>query len=255
MENDYSIRAVERTLNILHCYNSERKAISMMEFAQLLSLNKSTVFRFLANLRAHGFLDIDADNKYILGSEVARLGQLAEPTEILKNKSKNTLRRIADLSGETVVLAKYENEKLTCIDKIESDKALKITSVIGENIPLLLGATGKSVAAFLPDDELERCVAIHQTPDGKSCDRERLRQDLLAIRQKGYSVTSNELDQGVTAFAVPVMGRDDRVVGSISIAGPGLRFDTHMIDEIKEQAIQQVAEISQKLGYSKEGKS
>ena len=142
-ERDYNIRSVERALNALQCFNGGSREISLMEFSRMLSLNKSTTFRILTTLRNLGFLEMADDGKYKLGAEIARLGRLTDGVSLLIREGQPVLQKLAKLSGETLAICKYENGRMTCISKVESEKVLKCICVLDSDVPMLKGATGR----------------------------------------------------------------------------------------------------------------
>ncbi|MBC8588947.1 IclR family transcriptional regulator [Paratissierella segnis] len=249
MEEQYNIRSIERALNILKCFNENRTEIGLLEFAEMLSLNKSTVFRILTNLNNCGFVDVNAEGKYILGSEIIRLGNIRHENDLLKAEAIKILNELQTLTNETVILIRYNNYKATCIDKIESSNDLKIVSEIGRNIPMLKGASGKVIAAHLSESELERCFAIQQNLFNYRDDLNILKDEFKTIRENGYCLTTSEVDAGVTAFAVPIFGAAGSVIGSVSIAGPNFRFNDEVIISIKDRVLNRIYKLSQKMGY------
>ncbi|WMJ78638.1 MULTISPECIES: IclR family transcriptional regulator [unclassified Sedimentibacter] len=247
---EYNVRAVERALSILKCFNSNRKEISLLEISEIMSLNKSTVYRLLVNLKNAGFVDTTIDGKYIIGNEIVRLANIRQNDDFLIKGSYSIMESLAQLSGETIILVKYDNCRVICLDKIESTNALKITSEIGVNLPMMKGATGKSIAAFLTDAELEKCVNFQQREFKEQYYLPKLKNDFKQIRKNGYALTTSEIDDGVTAFAVPILGHDGHVLGSISIAGPDFRFNEKIINSFKHKAIEEIGNLSKKMGYS-----
>lgn len=249
MKEQYSIRSIERALDMLKCFNDNRKEIALLEFAELMSLNKSTVFRILVNLKNAGFVDINPEGKYIIGSEIIRLGGITNHNDYLKAEAHEILNTLANISEETVILVKYNNYKAICIDKIESSNDLKIVSEIGRSIPMMKGASGKIISAFLDKDKLNECIRVQQDLFNEQYDLDKLKSELEIIRKNGYCLTTSEIDQGVAAFAIPILGAGGSVIGSISIAGPNFRFNNGIINKIKDQAMGQISILSQKMGY------
>lgn len=245
MAQDYSIRSVQRALMALSCFHDGQRSISLTEFSRQLGLNKSTTYRLLVNLTEMDFLELEANGRYTVGSELARLGSLCNKNQLLKDSARKAMLELSRLSGETVVLTRYQKCRLICIDKIESRQALRITSSIGTNIPMLKGATGKAVAAYLPEEEAELCIENQRIlgyPVPEQLDN--FWQDMEVVRTQGFCVTHSELDQGVSAFAVPLCGPDGFPLGSLSICGPSSRFTCSQIENITEQAVNLVAQIN-----------
>lgn len=246
---DYSVRSIERALNMLKCFNADRKEIRLLEFTELMSLNKSTVYRILVNLKNAGFVDVNKEGEYIIGNEVLRLASVKRDNDFLKKGAYHLLEILNELSGETVILSKYHNCRLICIEKIESLKVLKITSEIGVSVPIMKGATGKSIAAFLNKDEFAKCIEVQQIEFNQQYDLLKLKEELQVVRKNGYVLTTSEIDEGVTAFAMPIFGDSGSVIGSISIAGPDFRFNEEIINKYIDEVIEGVNLLSRKMGY------
>ena len=72
-------------------------------------------------------------------------------------------------------------------------------------------------------------------------DPEKLRQDLLAARERKYAVDNMEHEYGIRCVGVPVMNGSGRTVAGISISCPSLRMDD---EKVKEYAacLQQITE-------------
>lgn len=245
MAQDYSIRSVQRALMALSCFHDGQRSISLTELSRQLGLNKSTTYRLLVNLTEMDFLELDANGEYTVGSELARLGSLCNRTQLLKDSAHKAMLELSRLSGETVVLTQYQKCRLICIDKIESGQALRITSKIGANIPMLKGATGKAVTAYLPEEEAALCIEnqrILGCPAPEHLDN--FQRDMAGIRAQGFCVTHSELDQGVSAFAVPLFGSDNFPLGSLSICGPSSRFTSSQIEDITARALDLVAQVN-----------
>ena len=73
-----------------------------MEIATELELNKSTIYRILTNLTDLGFLEINSDGQYTVGSELARLGNLCDNVKLLKQATRAAMQELEEMTGETV---------------------------------------------------------------------------------------------------------------------------------------------------------
>lgn len=248
MEREYFVRSIERAMNVLKCFDSEHQEIGLLEFVDMLGLNKSTLYRILSNLVDGGFADINSEGKYVIGSEIVRLANISQNNDFLKHAAEDLLRHAAEVSGETAILTKYEQGKAICIDRIESSKVLKITSEIGRVVPLFRGATGKIIAAYLSEEEKTRCLAV-QKKLFSNWENEESEEEFGEIRKAGYSITKSEVDDGVTAFAVPLLGNGSCVLGSISIAGPDFRFHEEVIEGFRESLMDEAQALSRRMGH------
>jgi IclR family acetate operon transcriptional repressor len=130
-----------------------------------------------------------------------------------------------------VILSGLMNDHAICIDRIESTQPIKLTFERGRVQPLHKGASAKILLAYM-DEKRQQMVleSLHQ--QGKIEDKLLFQQSLADIKEQGYVITSEEIDPGAWAIAVPIFGASNEILAGISIAAPKYR-----IDSAKEQAI------------------
>lgn len=249
MENNYNVRAIERALRLLQCFSTKQTALSLSELSEQIELNKSTVFRIASTLESHHFLRVDQNGKYKLGFEAYRLGTAFNFDSDLKQESIYYMNELERLTGETSILVKYDDYRGMCIAKVESQNSLKIASVVGSDVCLLRGATGRAISSFLDDHEFEQCILTQEALHQVKYDRSQLDRDRAIVRENRFSISNSELDLGVTALAAPIFDLTNHVVGSISIAGPSSRFKPEGNGFYIQSILQFANEISVKLGY------
>ena len=111
-------------------------------------------------------------------------------------------------------------------------------------MPAHCSALGKVLLAWgaleLPDGELER-----PTPATLQ-DREAVRRDGVRCRERGYALTEDELEIGLTGIAVPVFGIRGDVVASLGISGPTPRL-AQRLDELGRRLLDQSTALSSLL--------
>ncbi len=66
--NEYNVRAVERALQILECFDDQHPERGISEIAQAVGLHKATAYRIVTTLVNYGYLEWIAEaQKYRLG--------------------------------------------------------------------------------------------------------------------------------------------------------------------------------------------
>ena len=81
---------------------------------------------------------------------------------------------------------------------------------------------GKAVLAFRP--ELLDGLTLEGVTSKSITDPVELKAELEVARHRGFSLDNEEYLEGVYCVAVPVFGRNQKVVGAVSISGPVVRF-------------------------------
>ena len=73
--NDYNVRAVERAIQILNCFDNDNSQRGVSEIAQAVGLHKATTHRIVTTLLNYGYLErAEDEQRYRLGLQLASLG-------------------------------------------------------------------------------------------------------------------------------------------------------------------------------------
>ncbi|MGH2670610.1 MAG: IclR family transcriptional regulator, partial [bacterium] len=77
----------------------------------------------------------------------------------------------------------------------------------------------------------------------------RLERELALIRERGYSVDNEEIEEGLVCVGAPVRDYSGSVVASISIAGPAFRLTKAKIPAVAAKVTRGAGEFSTALGH------
>lgn len=196
----------------------------------MVGQTKNQTFRLLQTLADESMVVMDAGTKkYSLGYRLLELGVVAQKGSPLVIAVSPVLDRLAQEVGETIVLtALVDDMTAICIDKRESSQALQISARVGRRIPLHAGAGSKGLLAFSSADFIDRFLAraspLPRFSEKTCADPDDLKKELAAIRERGYSISDEDLDEGACSVAALVRDHMGDVVAAISIASPKTRF-------------------------------
>lgn len=113
------------------------------------------------------------------------------------------------------------------------------------------GATGRSVFAFLPEDE-QRAIAEHagRAPGSGNALPEwpELKAELDAIRERGYAVTHGQKLKGAVGIGAPIRNSAGAVIGSFCITVPEIRFDPTKEESLGRLLIAEAESFSNSAG-------
>src|SRR5262245_35326930 len=151
------LRSVNNALAVLESFSVERPEIGVTELSHTLGLGKSTVHRLLTSLASRGYVRKNPETeRYCLGFKAFEVGALAAGRGSIRDIAAPFLRSLMLASKETVHLGVLDEWEVVYIDKIESDQPLQMYSRVGRRAPLHCTALGKSLAAWEPEDWIER---------------------------------------------------------------------------------------------------
>jgi IclR family KDG regulon transcriptional repressor len=201
------------------------------ELARSLSRNKVYVHRLLSSLESIGWVSKDPlSQKYKAGNELLNLGLLLISRSPLSKITLSYLYELSYITNETTALCIRIGYERVFIQHIPAKHDNHQAVVLGQYYPLWLGATGKAMAAFLDDEEIDELIEImrREQPTLKMSvvfDIDQYRNQLKDIRAKGYAISVGEYTPDVCVLAAPIFDQRRTVVASIIVRGKAPSFD------------------------------
>jgi len=220
------VRSVRRAFDILTLLTEDRPVITLREITEATGLAKTTVLRLVQTLEESGLLG-SRPSGYTAGPALWRWAYLARSQWEVPQETRKVMRDLADRLGETVNLFVARGVHRICVAHEESPHPLRHVVDVGDEQPLWAGASSKILLRDASESFLHR-VAV-TSPQGEE-HAERLRAWAAEAAGRGYAVSSSEFDEGLTAVAVPVVGRTGKVVASLSVSGPSHRFPYEAVE-------------------------
>jgi IclR family acetate operon transcriptional repressor len=228
----YSIRSVERVLDILDLLQQSPEGVTLAEIAVATSLPRSSAFRYLTVLERRGYLERD------LVRGVFRLGLglhplHSHPIEAIAARARHALEELRDRVDETVNLGVFDGAQVVYVDIIESQRAMRLAARKGDRDPLHSTALGKAIASRLPSEEVRRVLSLTGMPRLTSrtiTSPELLLAALDEIRERGYALDDGENEEGARCIAVPL--ERVRPLIAVSVSAPAVRLDLAKVEEI-----------------------
>ncbi|PKM59901.1 MAG: IclR family transcriptional regulator [Firmicutes bacterium HGW-Firmicutes-4] len=240
----YLLQSVDNALALIDllCQNKE---MSLSEIANAMKLGKSTVFRLLFTLENRNFLYKDRNSKYRLSLKFTSIGNLVQRRMELVSLAHPFLEDLTKKTGETAHLVIWNSPNdVIFIDKVLGNSTIRMDSMVGMIRTAHLTATGKSLLAFsdktVKEDYLKN-VRFERKTTTSIKNKTELLEELVNIREKGYSSDDEESESGLTCFGAPLIDHYGHSVAAISISGPTERMNSRkntLISQVKETAFQ-----------------
>jgi DNA-binding IclR family transcriptional regulator len=245
------LSSVSKALTLLDAFTAEKPELTLSELARRVGAHKSSAFRLLSTLQAHGFVQRSpAGHGYRLGWKLVELaGRLLSRHE-LRELAAPFLEELAERSGEIVHLSVLDRGEIVYLDKRGRSQPLTVSTTIGGRSPAHASAMGKVLLAGLPAGEVERQLGpqplLRFTPTTIT-DRRRLAQELAAILEQGYALDKEETFPGIRCVAAPLRNGEDQVLAAINVTAPTQRMGARRQAEIRKWVTDAAARISERI--------
>lgn len=249
---DYNVRAVERALNILACFDNDHPELGISEIALVANLHKATAYRIVTTLVNHSYLEwIEDVQKYRLGKELASLGFKVIQRMDLRREALPFMKDLVEVWDETCDLSVFDQGKVFYIEILRGNHALTISAAIGQRLPAYCTASGKLFLSHLPESELDAILGqpLSKKTENTIVNIDELKKQFDMIRKNGYAVDYEEFELGVCAIAAPIYNRQGKIVAAIGSPSPTSRMTSDRISDMAAAFKKAAITISQRMGY------
>lgn len=238
------IRAVARALSILEVFTPERSSLSLLEIGNRTNLSKATAFRLVNCLEQAGYLVRLENQQYCLSLKLVGLGGVVRSTLSIRDLARPIMAELVKTTGETITLNTVLGDERLCIEVFDTPAPLMTIVKQGERAPLIRGATGKGLLAYMDKSRIDALAK-----DMSASDREQLHKQLARFRLQGYAITKDERVKGVSAVSVPIHDVEQLARYTLSVTGPSVRIDPNQ-DKLIATMLAAGEKLSAQLGGS-----
>ena len=248
------VESIEKGLNVFSFIVNSKKTVGITQISKALNLSIGSVQRVTYTLQKLGYLRKDEEiQKYSIGHNGLVLGLGIVKGLDLKRVAYPYLKELSAEINETVNLAVLDGIQIVYIDRVKTGQIININLSIGSQLPVYCTSMGKSLLAFLPNDELLELlnkITLRPITPHTITTKARLLKELEKVKETGFSVNDKELDIGLRSVAAPVRNEYGTVVAAVNIAVPSSRVTFEELrTEFASKVIHLSKVISEALGY------
>lgn len=249
----YKVQVLDRAINILEFVARQGGGeAGLPELSAAMKLHKTTTHRIAHVLESRGLLRRAPDsNRYRLGLHLYDLGCHALDNVNIRDEARPIMTRVAFEVGETVHLAVADRAEVLYIERVEAQRSLTMGSKLGARNPVYCTALGKAILAFSPDAEVDQALAgcsMQARTRNTFTSVLSLKRELERVRDRGYSIDDEEIEDGIRCISAPVLNPADRAVAAISISGPSSRVTPDRFQIIGKTVMKAAEDLSVHIG-------
>ncbi len=250
----YPVQTLEKSIDILLCLKESisPEGMSIAEINEKLNLGKSVIHRILDTLYAYRFVEKTSEG-YRLGWGLYDIAQvIPENHHLSETGYKKIMERLCSHFKETVNLGVYSNGEVVIICKIEPDRRLRSSVVVGEREPLYATALGKQFLASFTKEEVKayfESFQFERLTENTIVKLDEMYAELRKVKSQGYALDDEEYCEGLICMAVPVYDFQGKITAAMSVSVPKGRYTEEKKDDIIKVLKEAAIELSDFLGY------
>lgn len=241
------VKALAHAIDVLEAL-AEGGEMGVTELSREIGLSKTAVYNILGTFEGRRLVNRDpATSRYRLGWRVYELG-----TEVLRHTelaplARPLLKELARRTGETVLLGILDGRGVTYVDRVESDRRIRMVAAPGRQGLLHATASGKVLLAYHESAEFVDEVLsgeLEANTPATITDPDALRAELRRVLDRGYATCILENEAEISSMSVPVYDHTGGVAAALTLAAPATRFGAGA----RREALPVLQEIGRELG-------
>ena len=236
------VQTLTRGIQIVDAIAGEPRGLRFTELLDQTQMPKGTLHRLLQALVDERLLAFDIRNQvYRLAPRVFEWAHKVWDNFDLRGAAEPELVRLRDVTGETVRLGVLDAASVLYIDQREAPQPLRLNNGVGGRAAPHASGIGKAILAHLSLEKRRALLAsdpLQRFTASTIIDMDELSRQLDLIKARGYAVSVDEQNSGISSVAAPVLDHRGDPIGAIGIVGPSFRLTDERLHALGREVIE-----------------
>ena len=241
------VPAIDRALTVLEMLAASHKPLSLAEISRNLGVNRSSAHYIMGTLEARGYVQRGAlRGNYSIAAKLFGLANVSLTGLEIRSRAAPHLRKLVERISLTVHLTILSAHEAVIVDRVAAPSCRSIPTWIGKRMPIHCTGAGKALLAWAPSDRVDACVqrGFVRYNDNTIVPAPRFRQELAAVRARGYSLDDEEETIGLRCIGAPVLGPDGHSVAAVSVSGTTTEIDEGRLERLAKEVVRAAVAIT-----------
>lgn len=235
------IQSIERAFSVLDYLvlrSLSGDGAPLQDIARHLDVAAPTAHNILKTMVGCGYLGRDDQGGYTLGPRCRDIARGSALSGGLIAAATGAVHALAELTGESVVLATLVHGKRLPVLRAEGQEVVRVATSVETGSGYWGMVTGRVLAAWAEAQELREILDANGLPGeawGGIESETELAEALGAVRRDGHAVQIEE-DRGIAALAVPVFDPGGQVLAALGVYLPSMRANPERMEALLADA-------------------
>ncbi len=244
-----SIQSVMKALKILELF-TEKPAWSITEIGERLLFPSSTTQRLVITLEEAGYLYREQETKkYYLTIKPYLIGSKTETVSQLEKQAQRVIQLLAQEINESINISIAQGIYAVTVLKANPERKFSAVPNIGDKRQLHATSVGKCLLAFNSNGCFDQLMNSKETlraySDRTVTDRKLIGESLKMVRERGFAIDREEVEEGLTCFGAPIFDGMRHCIAAISISVPSFRIQNEQV--FIDKVVKTASEITSKF--------
>jgi IclR family pca regulon transcriptional regulator len=229
----YHVQSLERGLAVIRAFSAGAAELTLSDVARVTGLTRAAARRFLLTLVDLGYVRTDGKH-FSLTARVLELGYAFLSSVTLPDVAQPHLERLSAEVRESSSVSVLEGTDIVYVARVAVSRIMTVTINVGTRFPahatsmghvLLAGLDADGLARYLEQADLDRLTPHTLTSPAA------LRTELAKVREYGWALVDQELEEGLRSVAAPIHDRHGAVVAAVNVSTHASRTTRESVHE------------------------
>ncbi|MEU4222460.1 IclR family transcriptional regulator C-terminal domain-containing protein [Actinoplanes sp. NPDC026623] len=214
------VQSLERGLAVIRAFDAHHCELTLSEVARICDLTRAAARRFLLTLTDLGYVRTDG-RLFSLTPRVLELGYSFLSSLSLPEVALPHLERLVAEVHESSSVSVLDGDDIVYVARVPTRRIMTVAINVGTRFPAYATSMGRVLIANLPGDQvgayLER-VRLERLTDRTITSVTALGDELERVREQGYAIVDQELEEGLRSMAAPLRDRSGSVSAAVNVS-------------------------------------
>lgn len=247
---DSYVQSFARGLEVIRSFSAQTSEQTLSEVAARSGLTRAGARRILLTLQTLGYVHSDG-KLFRLTPRILDLGFAYLSSLPIWNVAEPVMEQLAERVKESCSVAVLEGHDIVYVMRVHTHKIMSLNLGVGSRLPTYCTSMGRVLLAGLSDaqvkqhlSEIDRQAFTRHTVTDVTGLMKRVRE----VREQGWCLVDQELEEGLISMAAPVTNRAGETVAALNISGQANRTSAKVMQQTMLPALREAAlRISQLL--------
>jgi len=249
---DGYVQSFARGLEVIRSFSAAAPRQTLSSVAARSGLSRAGARRILLTLEALGYVHSDG-KLFSLTPRILDLGFAYLSSMPIWNLAEPVMQGLALQVQESCSAAVLDGHDIVYVLRVSTHKIMSISLGVGSRLPAYCTSMGRVLLSALPDDALLAHLArtdLAPRTRYTVTDPDELAAKIVQVRQQGWSLVNQELEEGMVSLAAPIINRAGQITAALNISGQANRTTTETMQQTMLPPLLVAAQsVSRLLGY------
>ena len=230
---DSYVQSFARGLAVIRSFSAQAPRPTLSEVAGRAQLTRAGARRILLTLQTLGYVQSDG-KLFRLTPRILDLGFAYLSSLPLWNLAEPVMEELVEQIKESCSAAVLDGTDIVYVLRVPTHKIMSISLGVGSRLPAYCTSMGRMLLSALTPEAMmkvlqasERTVRTRYTVT----DVDELAAKIAQVRQQGWALVDQELEEGLVSMAAPVTDRAGQTIAAINISGQANRTSAKVMQE------------------------